>query len=90
MDSPRTIIQFPKTPKRMDCQGERSPFLVVRTKASDVVESLKKQADANRIACRRRIESSARLDAKLGDPIQTAQWLRQLATEIEVEGDNVA
>jgi hypothetical protein len=70
---------------KMDCQNER-PFFVVRTKASDVRESIRHAADEARIRSRERIEDAVQIDRKLWSPVQTAHFLRALADHVEREG----
>ena len=73
-----------------DCQGER-PFLVVRAKANDVIESIRLAADEEKRLGRIRMQADARRDCILSKShAQTAAWLRSLANLIEAEGSDAS
>jgi hypothetical protein len=73
----------------VDCQGER-PFIVVRTKASDVVEAIRRAADDEMRECEKLIKDAAALHTKHCSHASTAHYLRCLANRIETDGGDAA
>lgn len=85
-----SLLQRRHLRPKADCQGERQPFLSVRTKAADVRPSIRQAADEMRLVLRKRILADVKADGKLSSLAQTIYWLRGALNEIELNGSDGA